>query len=111
MLAEGGLRTPTQLADQLGVSQRLVEDMLADLARMGYLRPVNGLSCRAPADGESIPCSGCPISSACAVGKPGGQVWALTHKRPTPFEARPTVESGKPQPVHRIRAALHRLRR
>jgi hypothetical protein len=111
MLAEGGIRTPTQLADQLGVSQGLMEHMLADLSRMGYLRPVNGLSCHAPAGAESIPCSGCPVSSACAVGQPGGQVWALTNKRPAALGAPPMVDSDKPQPAHRIRAALHWLRR
>ena len=111
MLAEGGVRTPMQLADQLGVSQGLIEQMLADLSRLGYLRPVDGLSCRAPFDGESTPCSGCPVSSACAVGKRGEQVWALTHKRPPALRARPIVESDKPQPVNRVRSALHWLRR
>jgi DNA-binding transcriptional MocR family regulator len=111
MLAEGGTRTPTQLANQLGVSQSLVEQMLADLSRMGYLRPIDGLSCRAPSDGESTPCSGCPAKSACSVGEPAGQVWALTHKRPAALQTRPTEKSDKPQQASRVRSALRWLRR
>jgi DNA-binding transcriptional MocR family regulator len=110
MLAQGGIRTPRQLAEQLGVSQSLVEQMLDDLSRMGYLRPIDGLACHAPSDGESTACSGCPASSACAVGKPAGQVWALTHKRPAASQTPPMERSKKAQKSSRVRSALRWLR-
>ena len=80
-LAEGGIHTPADLAGQLDVSERLVEHMLADLSRMGYLRPVPNGPCQAPSNGGHIdPCNGCPVSNACAVCEPGSRVWALTQK-------------------------------
>ena len=80
MLGEGGVHTPAQLADRLDVSERLVEDMLADLSRMGYLRSVSSGTCQtSPAD-TSGPCGDCPLSATCDVCEPGGQVWALTQK-------------------------------
>jgi hypothetical protein len=79
LLIEGGAHTPAQLARQLGVSQGLLEPMLADLGRLGYLRRAPHLTCQAP-PGESTPCAGCPLGGTCAVGRPGGQLWALTDK-------------------------------
>ena len=82
ILAEGGVHTPAGLANQLGVTEGLVGQMLADLARMGYLQPVASPTCQTPSNGGSGPCANCPISSGCAAGRPGGQVWTLTHKHP-----------------------------
>jgi hypothetical protein len=80
-LAEGGIHTPAQLADQLGVSERLVEHMLADLSRMGYLRSVSDGPCQPVPNGDNTgPCDACPLSTACAVCEPGSRVWALTQK-------------------------------
>ena len=80
-LAEGGIHTPADLADQLDVSERLVEHMLADLSRMGYLRTVANGPCQAlPSGDHTGPCGGCPLSNACAVCEPGSRVWALTQK-------------------------------
>jgi hypothetical protein len=84
MLAEGGIRTPAELAGQLGVSEGLVEQMLADLSRLGYLQPVNGVSCAALTNGGSRSCAACPLSGGCAASRPGGQVWALTRNPPNP---------------------------
>lgn len=80
-LAEGGIHTPAELADQLDVSERLVEHMLADLSRMGYLRSVSSGPCQTLPNGDHTgPCAGCPLSNACAVCEPGSRVWALTQK-------------------------------
>ena len=79
LLIEGGTHTPAQLARQLGVSEGLLEPMLADLGRLGYLRRAPDLTCQAPPGGPA-PCAGCSMGSTCAVGGPGGQLWALTDK-------------------------------
>jgi hypothetical protein len=79
LLAGGGAHAPAQLARQLGVSEGLLELMLADLTRMGYLRRVAGFACQALPDGPA-PCAGCPLGGVCGVGGPGGQLWALTDK-------------------------------
>ena len=82
MLAEGGVHTSAQLAVQLGVSERLVELMLADLSKMGYLRPISSVTCQALPTGGAGPCTGCPVAGTCAVSGPGSQVWARTNKAP-----------------------------
>ena len=71
LVGQGGVHSYTDLARQLDVSVELLEQMLQDLARMGYLKRV-GTDCEEH-------CAGCPHSSACAVGTPG-QVWALTER-------------------------------
>ncbi len=80
MLGEGGVHTPAELANRLDVSEGLVEHMLADLSRMGYLRSVSSGTCQTLASGAPEPCGDCPLSGTCAVCKPGSQVWALTQK-------------------------------
>jgi len=72
LVAEGGVRTRADLSRELGVSQGLLGQMIEDLARRGYLRPVAG-SCESQ-------CTGCPLAKTCAVGGPA-RVWALTEKR------------------------------
>lgn len=66
-VAEGGLRSMGELARQLDVSEALVETMLRDLARRGYLREVKG--CRQACDH----CS----SNGCVSFVPD-KIWALT---------------------------------
>ena len=78
LLAEGGAHTPAQLARQLGVSEGLLEHMLADLVRMGYLRSAASSLCQAAPNAYSTPCAACSRLGACAG---GGRVWALTEKR------------------------------
>ncbi len=70
-LADGGSHTPESLARELGVSRDMVERMLADLERLGYLEPAGG-ACKSA-------CAGCPSAAVCAVGTPQ-RVWALTDK-------------------------------
>ncbi len=74
LLATGGVHTPSELAARLGVTESLLEQMLADLSRMGYLRSDSGSTCPA------AHCTECPLEDACAVGEPGGKVWTLTDK-------------------------------
>jgi predicted ArsR family transcriptional regulator len=71
LVRQGGLHSYTDLARQLDVSEELLEQMLQDLARMGYLRPV--------ADGCEAHCAGCPMAETCAIGSPT-RVWTLTEK-------------------------------
>ena len=82
LLQAGGTHRVADLARQLETTPELVEVMLADLARMGYLKPVGG-ECGGG-------CAGCSLAGLCAAGSPsapsaslragGGQVWALTER-------------------------------
>ena len=85
LLASGGVHTPGELAARLGVSDGLLDQMLTDLSRMGYLRQVGDVEDIACAPSPAAPssrCGGCSLVSACAVGagKSGSRVWALTDK-------------------------------
>ena len=66
LLRQGGVRSLAQVAAELDTSPALVESMLEDLARRGYLRPVEA-SC-APA------CAGCAQSCHGAV-TGAGRAW------------------------------------
>jgi hypothetical protein len=71
LVYEGGARSSSHLSRQLDVSKGLLDGMLRDLARMGYLRPAKA-DCRA--------CHrGCLCSGACTTGQTG-RIWALTEK-------------------------------
>jgi hypothetical protein len=71
VLREGGLVTMDQLAGQLDVTVAMLEAMIADLVRLGYLKSLQS--------GCSGSCSGCSAQGACSlVG--GGQTWTLTEK-------------------------------
>ena len=71
LVGQGGVHSYADLARQLDVTEELLEQMLQDLARMGYLRPV--------ADGCEAQCAGCTLEGTCAIGGPK-QVWTLTGK-------------------------------
>jgi hypothetical protein len=58
LIAEGNLHTAGDLAAALGVNRELVEAMLADLQRQGYLAP--------PPPSCSGACAACPLQTACA---------------------------------------------
>ncbi|HUT16219.1 MAG TPA: FeoC-like transcriptional regulator [Anaerolineae bacterium] len=58
-----------ELAQQMDVSQELIESMIEGLARLGYLRPL------AAKCGDE--CSHCPVGDTCAIGGLG-RVWVLT---------------------------------
>ncbi len=68
-----GTTSPAALASRLKLSPGLVQAMLEDLERMGYLQRVDTCSDDA--------CSGCPFGDVCL---PGGdtKLWVLKSTRP-----------------------------
>ena len=73
LLRAGGTHRVTDLARELETTSELVEVMLEDLARMGYLKPVGG-ECGGG-------CGGCSLAGLCATGtEQDGQVWALADR-------------------------------
>ncbi len=72
LMAEGGAHSYVILSDQLRVSTALLEHMLQDLARMGYIAPVGG-AC------DTSQCRHCPLGSSCATDS-RGNVWVMTEK-------------------------------
>jgi hypothetical protein len=58
------------VAQHLGVSERVLAQMLDDLAKRGYLECT-----QAPC---GAPCHGCALSATCAPG--GGRLWQVTAK-------------------------------
>ena len=86
VIAEGQLHSQTELARQLGVSEGLVEQMLEDLARMGYLTPMEG-RCISQ-------CTDCPLASICAAGTPT-RVWTLTEKGQKTAESKCASAGGR----------------
>ena len=72
LIGRGGVQRPADLAAELGVSHDLLEGMLVDLARIGYLGLVEG-ACSPAA------CSHCAGSCSVSAGQ-SGRTWALTDK-------------------------------
>ena len=70
-LAQGGAHSYADLTRALGVSEELLQQMIEDLVRMGYLKAVDG-NCQ-----EN--CQDCSVAGVCAVGG-RGQLWSLTEK-------------------------------
>ena len=71
-IATGGIHSYTQLARDLNVSEDLLEQMLEDLERMGYLQQ-GDTACDSH-------CSHCEMPATCAIHAPG-QIWELTDKK------------------------------
>ena len=71
IVAQGGIHTRRELAQRLDVSEELLEQMIDELVRIGYLKPVAG-DCHHR-------CAGCPFATQCAIGGVSG-IWALTEK-------------------------------
>jgi len=71
LLRAGGTRRVADLAAALDTTPELVEAMLEELGRLGYLKRMGGACGGA--------CGGCSMSSLCATGG-SGQVWMLTDK-------------------------------
>jgi DNA-binding IscR family transcriptional regulator len=69
-IAQGGIHSYQDLAQQLSISQPMLEAGLEDLARLGYLRSLD--------DGCGEQCSACPVGH-CSVTGPG-RLWSLTEK-------------------------------
>jgi len=72
LVSGGGVHSYATLAGQLGVSKGLLEQMLQDLARMGYIAPLGG-AC------DTSQCHHCPLGGSCATDT-RGNVWVLTAK-------------------------------
>lgn len=70
-LASGQTYTLSTLAQAVGVSEELIERMLADLERGGYVVTAD-MAC----EGH---CEGCPMGSLCAMTH-GKRIWSLTEK-------------------------------
>lgn len=69
-VASGGVHSYEELASALDISEAFLEVLLEDLARLGYLHPVNqdcGNGC------HNCPIGGCSISGR-------GRLWSLTDK-------------------------------
>ncbi|MBN1979213.1 MAG: hypothetical protein JW918_17590 [Anaerolineae bacterium] len=71
LLRSGGTHRVADLADELGTTLELVEMMLEDLCRMGYLKRLGG-ECRGK-------CASCSMSGLCAAGG-ADKLWALTER-------------------------------
>lgn len=71
IVAQGGIHTRGELARRLDVSEELLQQMIEELERLGYLKPVAG-DCHHR-------CAGCPFATECAIGG-AGRIWALTEK-------------------------------
>jgi bacterioferritin-associated ferredoxin len=69
LVSSGGVHSLRQLAQRLGVSQPLVESILDELVRRGYLRPMDRSS-------HDV-CDSCPTASNCSSCH-SARVWALT---------------------------------
>lgn len=70
-VVQGGVHSTVALARQFGVSEGLLAQMIDDLVRMGYLKPVSG--------GCEGQCDACPLAGGCAIGGPGG-IWTMTER-------------------------------
>jgi hypothetical protein len=73
LLQSGGTHRVGDLARALDTTPELVEVMLDDLSRMGYLRQVGGQCTEM--------CETCPMAGLCAAGS-SGQLWTLTARTP-----------------------------
>jgi len=71
LVATGGVHSYKALAQELNVTEALLDSMIADLVRLGYLRPTEG-TC----EGR---CQGCPKSGTCGIGE-RGRLWVLTER-------------------------------
>jgi hypothetical protein len=102
LMAEGGVHSYKDLTERLSITQPLLETMLHDLARLGYIRSLNAGcagQCAAcsetsgqprlrPADrdcsqpdkgvGERSGQKSCPLGGCLLVGS--GKLWALTDR-------------------------------
>jgi DeoR/GlpR family transcriptional regulator of sugar metabolism len=71
-MAAGDVKSLSDLARELNVSEELVRQMIDALERMGYLRRIS--------DGCNDSCSHCPSSEGCTLHQ-FGQAWAPTEKK------------------------------
>ena len=84
LLRSGGTRTVAELARELETSVPLVQMMVEELTRLGYLAPAGaGHPSISPSPGHSGRCSegcaGCRMTAPCVVGE-STRVWTLTDR-------------------------------
>jgi DNA-binding IscR family transcriptional regulator len=70
LIAEGGIHSYDELAQRLSIPQPLLEAMLEDLSRLGYLKTVQ--------NGCGGHCGACQVSGCAVVGT--RRLWTLTDK-------------------------------
>jgi predicted ArsR family transcriptional regulator len=85
-LRRGGTESLSGLARELGVSEALLERMLEDLARRGYLTQLN--------NGCPGQCARCAAASLCSSGRPT-RAWALTGKGSGMIAGRTCWKAGR----------------
>jgi len=71
IVVQEGIHTRRELAQRLNVSEELLQQMIDELVRIGYLKSVVG-DCHDR-------CTGCPFAAECAIGG-AGRIWTLTEK-------------------------------
>jgi hypothetical protein len=71
LIGTGGIHSYAVVARELGVTESLLDSMIAELVRLGYLRPAE-----AACEGH---CQGCPERGACGIGG-AGRAWVLTER-------------------------------
>jgi DeoR/GlpR family transcriptional regulator of sugar metabolism len=69
LVASNGTARTAELASALGVSTALIESMLEELARRGYLRLLPG---------SAQPCERCPLRSGCLYSK-RARIWIVSN--------------------------------
>jgi DNA-binding MarR family transcriptional regulator len=72
-LVEGHVQSQTELANRLGVSEEMVEQMLADLQRMGYLT-IEARGC------DQNACANCPLTPEGCAAEQQLRGWILTER-------------------------------
>jgi hypothetical protein len=75
LVAQGGVHSYQDLMHHLSISQPMLESMLEDLMRLGYLQAVD--------DGCDRRCATCPIGSCLVAGS--RRLWSLTAKGASAF--------------------------
>jgi len=71
LVAAGGVHSHAVLAQELDVTEALLDQMIEELVRLGYLRPVDA-SCPGR-------CEDCPMHETCGIGR-GSRLWVLTER-------------------------------
>jgi hypothetical protein len=71
LLRAGGTHRVADLARELDTTPSLVEAMLEEMSRLGYLKSAH--------EGCTERCGTCPMAGLCAAGE-SGRMWTLTDK-------------------------------
>jgi hypothetical protein len=85
LVATGGVHSHAVLVRELGVTEALLDSMIEELVRLGYLRLAEG-TCPSR-------CEGCPRSDTCGIGG-GGRLWVLTERGTRAARNRQPGEAG-----------------